>query len=83
MPARSRCRRMALEAMMLLGGLTLLAGPGTGCISFAAESALTATNFCFVFDCTNGIFGGVVTPCTTGATDPAPGTEGILFTDCP
>ena len=80
MPARSRSRRIAVEAMLLLGGLTLLAGPGTGCFSFAAETALTATDFCFVFDCTNGIFGGVVQPCGAGGTL---GNEGPLFTDCP
>jgi hypothetical protein len=59
------------------GGGFLLAGPGTGCVPFVAESTLAATDFCFIFDCQNGIFGGTIDPCEANA------TQGPLLADCP
>jgi hypothetical protein len=58
----------------------LLAGPGTGCTSYLAESGLVATDFCFIFDCQNGILGGTIDPCASGDTGQ---TSGPLFADCP
>lgn len=84
---RSRFRRTAKAVALVIGGGFLMAGPGTGCLEFVAESALVATDFCFIFDCQNGFLGGTIDPCTnlTGSQEEAvfspPG--GPLFLDCP
>ena len=84
---RSRFRRTAKAVALVIGGGFLMAGPGTGCLEFGAESALVATDFCFIFDCQNGFLGGSVDPCPnpTNADDNAvfsPPT-GPVFSDCP
>lgn len=71
---RSRSRRLAALVAIAAGGGYLLTGPNTGCVSFMAESAVTATDFCFIFDCQNGILGGTIDPCSG---------ERPLFADCP
>lgn len=71
-----------MVAGLALGGGFLLAGPGTGCMSFAAESALTTTDFCFIFDCGNGLLGGTIDPCPGGETGDDSG-QAPLFVDCP
>ncbi len=82
---RSRWRLTGITVALALSGAFLTAGPGAGCVSFFAESALVATDFCFIFDCQNGLLGGTVDPCT----DEPPSDEafafpgGPLFTDCP
>jgi hypothetical protein len=43
-------------------------------MSFVGESVLTATDFCFIFDCQSGILGGTIDPCSG---------ENPLFADCP
>ena len=46
--------RMALKMVALaLGGGLLLSGPGTSCISFAAETAAASVDTSFIFDCQN------------------------------
>lgn len=59
---------------------------GVGCASFAGEQALIATDFCFIFDCNNGAFGGTIQPCRGAATitDEGDLVEGRapLFVDC-
>lgn len=64
-----------------------MAGPGTGCTSFLAESTLTSADFCFIFDCTNGIFGGTIDPCSgVGSGDQTfegQQTGTPFFADCP
>lgn len=81
-------RRVLTVAATVIGaGGILFAGPGTGCIPFVAESALVATDFCFVFDCQNGILAGTVDPCSgAGSGDQTlegNGPRFPLFTDCP
>lgn len=71
---RSHSRRLAVLAGIAAGGGFLLTGPNTGCMSFMAKSAVTATDFCFIFDCQNGILGGTIDPCSG---------EQPLFADCP
>ena len=71
---RSRSRRIAALVALAAGGGFLLAGPYTGCMSFIGESALTATDFCFIFDCQSGILGGTIDPCSG---------DQPLFADCP
>jgi len=73
----SHARRALAMVGLALGGAYLLAGPGTNCASYLAESALTATDFCFIFDCQNGILGGTIDPCASG------NGVGPLFADCP
>ncbi len=76
---RSRSRRVLAGVGLLLAGWLLVSGPGTGCTSFMKESALTTADFCFIFDCQNGILGGTIDPCAglNGQSGEEP-----LFTDC-
>lgn len=46
-----------------------------GCSRFATNSIGNAIDFCFIFDCENGFFGGLIDPC-------APSAGGPLFVDC-
>ncbi|MFQ5495154.1 MAG: hypothetical protein ACE5EX_07205 [Phycisphaerae bacterium] len=79
---RSRSRRIPLVLSIVLGGSVLFSGPGTGCVDIMTESFLTTTDFCFIFDCQNGLFGGTIDPCAgTGQGDRS--GELPLFTDCP
>lgn len=79
---RSRWRGLAVGLGLVGSGAVLLSGPGTGCSSFSAESFLVSTDFCFIFDCQNGAFGGTVRPCAgTGTVGGA--TQPPLFSDCP
>ncbi len=82
---RSRIRLTGVAVALMLGGTILISGPGTGCSSFIAEGALVAADFCFIFDCQNGLLGGAVDPCTDEpvADDPFVLPGGPLFTDCP
>lgn len=43
-----------------------------------AEGALTSIDFCYIFDCQGGFFGGAVQPCGDPAT-----TADDIFVDCP
>jgi len=63
-----------VTAGLVCGSGYVVAGPGTSCSSYAAESTFTATDFCFIFDCQNGLFGGTIDPC---------GGAAPLFVDCP
>ena len=78
---RSKSRRLAVSGILVLVGAFLMASPGTGCTPFLAKSALTATDFCFIFDCQNGIFAGTIDPCSP--TGPLGSPNGPLFVDCP
>ena len=81
---RSRLRRIAMGVGLVAGGGVLLASPSSGCISFQGEALFAMTDFCFIFDCTNGVLGGTIDPCGAGFgifgdlenTDP-------LLLDCP
>jgi len=70
---RTRSRKVIAAISVLSASGFLTSGPGTSCSSYVGESALIATDFCFIFDCQNGILGGTIDPCTT---------QGPLFTDC-
>lgn len=77
----SRSRRILPTVGLVLGGAYLLASPGAGCISFTAEALLETADFCFIFDCQNGILGGTIDPCTGTVGDQS--GELPLFRDCP
>ena len=84
---RRNSHRFTMVAGLAVAGAVLFSGPGTGCTSFLAESALAPANFCFIFDCQNGLLGGTLDPCPpvdifSGGSLFTPPT-GPLFTDCP
>lgn len=77
---RLSARRAMAFLTLAAGGGYILAGPGTGCGSYALESTAAATDFCFIFDCQNGILGGTIDPCASTGTGPG---QGPLLADCP
>lgn len=76
----TRTRRMVGAVSLLAGSGILLSGPGTSCSSYIGESAFVATDFCFIFDCENGILGGTFDPCAERNEFEGVGTGGV-FTD--
>ncbi len=83
---RCSVRKLGTLAGLLAGGGYLLSGPGTGCSSYIGQTALVATDMCFIFDCQNGILGGVFDPCSgigSGNQTVEGGTQLPFFTDCP
>lgn len=83
---QSRLRRVAMTAALFGGGGFLLATTSTGCLSFAAKSIALSTDFCFIFDCQNGILGGTIDPCSgigSGDNTVEAGLARPVFTDCP
>ncbi len=84
---RIRSRRVTALAGLVAAGGYLMAASGSGCSSFSADSLLVTTDFCFIFDCQSGVFGGTIAPCT-GAGSGNQTIEGTsdqlpLLTDCP
>jgi len=91
-------RAKATLALVAVGGIALGNGVGA-CASLGTESLAGAVDFCFIFDCTNGFFGGLVDPCSPifskpntpgfigSDSDEAPNTDTEngrdLFSDCP
>ncbi len=64
----------------------------TACMSMAGEEFLRTVDFCFLFDCQNGAFGGLIDPCSGATTTSTSSsststntvvTTGNLFVDCP
>ena len=63
-----------------------MARVNTGCGSFLAKSALVSTDFCFIFDCQNGLFSGTIDVCSgvgsgSGTIEAQDGQS--FFRDCP
>lgn len=70
-------RRWLLYLAMAAGGGTVFqAGSNGAYVRCAGDASLTSINFCFVFDCQNGAFGGAIEFCGD-----EPGDD--LFADCP
>jgi len=61
---RTRSRKVIAAITVLAASGILTTGPGTTCSSYVGESAMFATDFCFIFDCQNGILGGTIDPCS-------------------
>lgn len=68
----TRRRRLLIWLAMLLSGGTMFqavgftrTGLGGACQpqNFFTNGALSSVDFCYVLDCQNGFFGGVVQPC--------------------
>ncbi len=87
--------RIVLLSATVLGGACLFQSGNLTCGSFASEAAIASLDMCFIFDCTNGAFGGLIDPCGTVLgtdTNPEGGTgdegfpgpsTGPFFADCP
>ena len=84
---RSRARKLIMAISVLAGSGFLTSGPGTGCIrGYLTDSTFVTTDFCFIFDCQNGILGGTFDPCSgVGSGDQTiqGQTQLPLFADCP
>ncbi len=64
----SRLRRIASIAGLVLAGGVVLAGPGTSCTSFVAQSAVSALDASFIFRCQDAgggtfVFQDIFTDC--------------------
>ena len=82
----TRSRKMIAALSVLSASGILTSGPGTSCSSYVGESTFVATDFCFIFDCQNGILGGTIDPCSgigSGNQTVEGQTQQPLFTDCP
>jgi hypothetical protein len=77
---RLSARKAIAFVTLAAGGGYLLAGPGTGCAAYTADSIAGATDFCFIFDCQNGILGGTIDPCSNTGPD---ADQGPFLADCP
>lgn len=77
---KSALKIASAVASVLVSGSYLL--QASGCIApYMLESTASATDFCFIFDCQNGLFGGTIDPCNQ---QPASGQfTGPFFADCP
>ncbi len=80
--ARKNIRlKCAAAAIGVLGGGGYML-QATGCIApFMTESFATATDFCFIFDCQNGLFGGTIDPCSRQTINGEVAQP--FFADCP
>jgi hypothetical protein len=91
---RKRVSRIAVIAAMTLSGSYLFASGNLACGSMGTEAGIGTADMCFIFDCTNGAFGGLLDPCAnvpgsdTGNPDQGGGgyegpRTGSFFADCP
>ncbi len=69
-----RVKRWLMLALLTAGGTVLFQGNWAACTRFTADWTATSANWCFVFDCQNGIYGGLIDPCA--------GSNPLLV-DCP
>ncbi|HRX85997.1 MAG TPA: hypothetical protein P5572_13340 [Phycisphaerae bacterium] len=71
---------MGLAAAGMLGALYQ-----TACAGFAGDQVLRSVDFCFLFDCQNGAFGGLINFCPNNETTGAllPSNNSNTFVDCP
>ena len=80
----SRRRSRIWVAMCLaLSGAYLCTSGNLTCGSFGADAAVSSTDMCFMFDCDEGIFGGIIDPCTEVGGRGSGTTSGTFFADCP
>jgi len=83
---QNRLKKTGVIVGLLTGSGYLLSGPATSCTSFTGRSALVSADFCFIFDCQNGIIGGTFDPCGgigSGDATVEGNTALPVFTDCP
>lgn len=68
---RSRTRRKVTWMGIVLSGAYLTVGTSTGCLNYMMETALSAADFSFIFDCDDALggaleLGGFLVDCTAG-----------------
>lgn len=68
-------RLTAAVALALGGGMLFQTGGLSGCTTFASQGALSAVDFCFLFDCNGGL---LLRPCGNPVV-----LEDDLLQDCP
>ena len=73
---RSRHFRMFVLLGLVATCGMLFTGSGLACASFGLDQAQTTLDFCFLFDCQNGAFGGLIDFCDQVNTDRS------LLADC-
>lgn len=80
-----RLSRVLRWLMTALAAGTLAQFPCTGADNsfitlprLATEGVATSIDFCYIFDCQSGFFGGAIQPCGDPTT-----TADDLFVDCP
>ncbi|MCH8148770.1 MAG: hypothetical protein IH987_12360 [Planctomycetes bacterium] len=78
-----RFRRKLMLAGLLTSGGFLFGGQVTSCLTFTGQSVMTSADFCFIFDCQNGILGGTVQPCSETTNVAGDGVIPPTFLDCP
>jgi hypothetical protein len=72
-----KSQRRKVQLGLLVGLTGTVFGQGSiGCAELALDANLAGTDFCFLFNCQEGFFSGVIQPC-----DPEAGFT--LFIDCP
>ena len=79
---KRRWRQKMMVAGLIGSGGFLFGAQGTSCLSFTGESVLSSADFCFIFDCQNGILFGTIQPCSR-QTDANGDDIPPLFVDCP
>lgn len=85
---RTLWERWKVGLVILGGGSLVLAGGGLSCASFGFDSAFGSTNFCFLFNCNEGAFGGLIDFCApvrfqSFVGDPEDGGgDGPFLADC-
>jgi len=65
-------RKMELALLVALAGSMMQNGT-LSCVQGAGNAATAAVDFCFLFNCNDGFFGGLAQPCDAGFS---------LFVDC-
>ena len=73
--AKSKRRKIELALLVALTGAVFGQG-GIGCAELFADAAAAGVDFCFLLNCQEGFFNGLVQPC-----DPEAGFT--FFIDCP
>jgi len=62
--SRSTQWKMAVVALLTAG--VVFGSSGLACTTFGINAALSSVDFCFLLDCQNGAFGGLIDPCGSG-----------------
>jgi len=79
-------RKLGRRIFLGVAGISLLGSlHQAGCIGFASDQVQRSMNFCFLFDCQNGAFGGLFNFCPNNVTTDAnvPSGNSNTFLDCP
>ena len=79
---RRRFRQVVAAVLMVAAGGSLMFTSNLGCESFVGQSLMNTLDFCFIFDCDDGLLGGTIKPCQQ-ALDVNGDPTGPVLVDCP